>query len=78
MVFSFAFKVGKVYAVLQSFGNDFQIVAPLYAKQFSPSFVFNLGGLRSRLELRSVLFFIADMLLKRKSRCDGAWLFIVL
>ena len=34
MAFSFILKVRKVWAVLQSFGSEFQIVAPLYAKLY--------------------------------------------
>ena len=34
MAFSFTLNAGKVLAVLQSLGSEFQIVAPLYAKLF--------------------------------------------
>ena len=57
MAFSFTLNAGKVWAVLQSLGSEFQIVAPLYAKLFCPNFVFFLGGLRFKLELRMELIF---------------------
>ena len=39
---------GKVLAVLQSFSNEFQIIAPQFAKLFRPYFVFNRGGHKVR------------------------------
>ena len=73
MACSFLFKAGKVLDFLQSFGSEFQIVATLYAKLFCPKFGFILGGLRFKLELRSILFVTADMLLKRLDKYLGAW-----
>ena len=72
MAFSFSSKVGKVLAFLQSLGSEFQFLAPLYAKLFCPNFVFILGGLGFNLELRSILFVTADMLLKRLDKYVGA------
>ena len=71
MVISFILNDGKVLADLKSFGNEFQIVAPRYAKLFCPHFVFNRGGLRFKLELRRALFVTADMLLKRLNEYGG-------
>ena len=78
MAFSFLLKVGKVLDFLQSFGSEFQILAPLYVKLFCPNFVFILGGLRLKLELRSILFVTADMLLRRLDKYVGAWPLIAL
>ena len=78
MAFSFLLKVGNVLDFLQSLGSEFQILAPLYAKLFCPNFVFILGGLRFKLELRSNLFVTADMLLKRLDKYVGAWPLIAL
>ena len=54
MAFSFSLKLGKVLTFLQSLSSEFQVLAPLYAKLFCPNFVFIYGGLRSKLELRSI------------------------
>ena len=78
MGFGFLLKVGKVLAFLQSLGSEFQILVSLYAKLFCPTFVFILGGLRYKLELRSILFVTADMLLKRLDKYVGAWPLIAL
>ena len=73
VAFSFSLKVGKVLDFLQLLGSEFQILAPLYAKLFCPNFIFTLGGLRFKLELRSILFVTADMLLKRLDKYVGAF-----
>ena len=78
IAFSFSLKVGKVLAFLQSLGSEFHILAPLYAKLFCPNFVLIPGGLRFKLELRSILFVTADMLLKRLDEYVGAWPLIAL
>ena len=64
MVLSFILNDGKVLANLKSYGKEFHIIVPRYAKLFCLHFVFNCGGLRFRFELRSVLFVTAEMLLK--------------
>ena len=76
MVFSFMLNEGKEFSDLQSFGNEFQTIAPRYAKLFCSHFVFNRGGLRFELELRSVLFATEDMLLRRLERYGGTWPFL--
>ena len=43
MVFSFILNDWELLAFLQSLGNEFQTMAPQYAHQFCPSFVFNRG-----------------------------------
>ena len=70
MASRYSLKVGKALTSLQSSGSDFQILAPLYARLFYPNFVFIIGSLRFKLELRSILFVTVDMILKRLDKYD--------
>ena len=69
MVFSFILNDWNVVAFLQSLDSEFQTMAPLYAKQFCPCFIFSRGGLILNSELRSDLFVTEDTLLKLYRPC---------
>ena len=69
MVFSFILNDWNVVAnFLQSLDSEFQTMAPLYAEQFWPCFVFSRGGRISNSEMRSDLFVTEDTLLKKVVR----------
>ena len=65
MAFSSILNDWKLFAFLQSLGNEFHTMAPLYVKQFCPCLVFNREGPIFNSELPSDLIVTEDTLLKR-------------
>ena len=63
MAFSFILHDLKLFAFLQSPGNEFQTIVHLDVKLFRPCLVLNCGGLNS--ELQSDLIVTENTLLKR-------------
>ena len=64
MTFSFILNEWKLFAFLQSLGDEFQTIAHLYTKQFCLCLVSNRGGLTFNSKLRSNPIVTEDILLK--------------